>query len=147
MQSRPADLISGALIAVAGLVVWLMTRSFPELRDGHPGPALFPGVVAIALILCGGALLIQAARRRPTPDTPARLELAWPGLLRIAGAVLLGLLYPVLHDRIGFVPSAAGLILGVSLMLRARPVVSAFVALAGSVTIYLVFTRLLGVPL
>lgn len=147
-ESRLANLVSGSLIAIAGAWIWLTTRGFPELRDGHPGPALFPGVIAIALVVCGGLLLFQGARRPRRLQSEIRnTRPAWAGLLRIVGAVLLGLLYPLQQGLIGFIPSVAALIFGISLMLRARVLPGAVVAVAGTAVIYFAFTRLLGVPL
>jgi putative tricarboxylic transport membrane protein len=146
--TRLANLISGALIVAAGVWIWLTTRGFPELRDGHPGPALFPGVIAVALVACGGALLFDGVRR------PGRLRAelgsarpAWDGVSRVVAAILLGLLYPLLQGLVGFIPTAAALILGVALMLRAKPLPATLVAAGGAAAIYLAFTRLLGVPL
>jgi len=142
------NLLFGVAFALVGVWVWFETRGFPTLRDGHPGPALFPGLLAIALTACGVAVLLHGLLQ------PARLaaefrSFSLPGhaLLRVALVVLLGLLYPLFHRQIGFVPSSAALIFGVIILLRAKWWLAAIVTVASTWGIYLAFTRLLGVPL
>ncbi|MFO8149706.1 MAG: tripartite tricarboxylate transporter TctB family protein [Trueperaceae bacterium] len=147
-RPRMTNLLFGLAFILAGTWVWFETRGFPTLRDGHPGPALFPGLLAIALATCGVALLLHAVVQ------PARLvaefrtfSLQGHGLLRVLLVVLLGLLYPLFHRQIGFVPSSAALIFGVTVLLRAKWWLAAVVTVASTWGIYLAFTRLLGVPL
>jgi hypothetical protein len=65
----------------------------------------------------------------------------------VAVVAFLGLLYPLFHAQVGFVPTAAALIFGVAVILRAKPLPAAVVTAASTWIIYLAFTRLLGVPL
>jgi hypothetical protein len=69
------------------------------------------------------------------------------GASRIALVALAIALYPVAHQLLGFVPTVGALSLTVALLLRARPLPAALTALGAAVAIYLLFTRLLGVPL
>jgi putative tricarboxylic transport membrane protein len=142
------NLLFGVAFAAVGVWVWLETRGFPTLRDGHPGPALFPGILAIALTVAGLALAIQGAvqPRRLAAEFRA-FSLPGPGLLRVAVVALLGLLYPLFHTQVGFVPTASALIFGVAVILRAKPLPAALVTALSTWIIYLAFTRLLGVPL
>jgi len=148
VRPRMTNLLFGLAFFLAGTWVWFETRNFPTLRDGHPGPALFPGLLAIALATCGVAVLLHGLAQ------PARLVaefrsfgLQGHGLLRVGLVVLLGLLYPLFHRQIGFVPSSAALIFGVTILLRAKWWVAAIVTVTSTWVIYLAFTRLLGVPL
>jgi len=147
-RPRMTNLLFGAAFALVGTWVWFETRGFPTLRDGHPGPALFPGLVAIALVACGLALALHAVVQ------PGRLaaefrSFALPGhgLLRVGLVALLGLLYPLFHRQVGFIPTSAALIFGVALLLRAKWWLAAIVTVVSTWGIYLAFTRLLGVPL
>jgi hypothetical protein len=146
--SRMADTLFGAAFTLAGAWVWVETRGFPTLRDGHPGPALFPGLLALAMIACGLAVLLSGVSRVTALRSEVR-SLRVPGrpLLHVGVVVLLGLLYPLFHARLGFVPTAAALIFGVSAILRANLAVAAVVTAAGTAIIFYAFTRLLGVPL
>ena len=147
-RPRMINLLFGVVFVLVGTWVWFETRGFPTLRDGHPGPALFPGLLAIALVASGVAVLLHAIVQ------PARLaaefrSFSLPGhaLLRVALVVFLGLLYPLFHAQVGFVPTSAALIFGVAVILRAKVWLAAVVTAAGTWILYLSFTRLLGVPL
>lgn len=69
---RPAhrnDLIAGVLVVAFGVAVLLYVRGFPELPDGQPGPALFPGILASLMVLFGLTLVVQTTRgAAPTAD-------------------------------------------------------------------------------
>ncbi len=147
-RPRMTNLLFGAAFALVGTWVWFETRGFPTLRDGHPGPALFPGLVAIALVACGLALLLHAVVQ-PTRLAAEFRSFALPGhgLLRVGLVAFLGLLYPLFHRQVGFVPTSAALIFGVALLLRAKWWLAAIVTAVSTWGIYLAFTRLLGVPL
>jgi putative tricarboxylic transport membrane protein len=147
-RPRVSNLVFGAAFALAGILIWFETRGFPTLRDGHPGPALFPGLLSLLLAACGVALLVSGLHR------PRLLAAEWrtisvPALplLRVALVVALGILYPLLHAQVGFVPTSAALILGVTVILRANLLVALVTTAASTAIIYYAFTRGLGVPL
>lgn len=142
------NLLFGVAFATVGVWTWFQTRGFPTLRDGHPGPALFPGILAIALTIAGVALAVHGvARPRRLAAEFRAFSLPGQGLLRVAVVALLGLLYPLFHAQVGFVPTASALIFGVAIILRAKPLPAAVVTAISTWIIYLAFTRLLGVPL
>lgn len=146
--TRLTNVLFGAAFCVAGALTWFETRGFPTLRDGHPGPALFPSLLALLLIACGLAVFASGVMQ------PSRLQAEMrafrlPGrrLLLVAVVVFLGLLYPLFHNLVGFVPTSAALIFGVAAILRANLIVAAIVTASSTALIYYAFTRLLGVPL
>lgn len=172
------DTLAGLAVMVLAGSVWLQARNFPALPEGHPGPALFPNVVAAGLFLAGAALVMATFIRRrrsgdaPSTGAPATAEPTTapteptagpaeptaappgaattapvPGLLRVALVVGAAGLYPVLAPAVGFVPTVSLVSVVVALLLRARPVPAVATAVVGAVVTYLLFTRLLGVPL
>ncbi len=147
-RPRVSNVIFGAAISLAGILIWFETRGFPTLRDGHPGPALFPGLLSIALAACGVAVLLSGLyqpRRLAAEFGSIRVPVS--PLLRVALVAFLGLLYPMFHAQVGFVPTSAALIFGVAVVLRANLIAAALTTAAGTAIIYYAFTRLLGVPL
>lgn len=64
-SARRNDLIAGALVVAFGAAVLLYVRGFPELAGGRPGPALFPGILGVLMVLFGLTLTVQATRRPP----------------------------------------------------------------------------------
>jgi putative tricarboxylic transport membrane protein len=149
-QRNLREWVGGASAALLGIVVWVQSRGFPELPDGHPGPGLFPSVVGIGLFLAGALLIASALRPRGAPPVaPSERVLggAAAGSARVAAVLVAVAGYPLLQPMLGFVPTIAAVCLLVALLLRARPLPAALTALGGTLLIYLLFTRLLGVPL
>jgi putative tricarboxylic transport membrane protein len=140
--------IGASLVLILSLFVWFYARTFPTLPDGHPGPGLFPSAVAIGLFLCGCYLAFRSLRVETTgPPEDTASEGRSGGLLRI-GAVLAAIgLYPPLSGLLGFVPTVSALGFLVAILLGARPIPGAVTAVAGTGLVYLLFTRVLGVPL
>ena len=111
------------------------------------GPAWFPGLIAVGLIVCGGVLAAQSARvRAPLFTVPAWVRS--PRATLGVASVVLGLLFYVLAaDKLGFYLTA--FILQVTWMrfLGASWRVTLPVALVATVVIHLSFYKLLRIPL
>jgi putative tricarboxylic transport membrane protein len=147
-RQQLARVVPGSLILALGLSVWFYAGTFPELGGGHPGPGLFPRLVAAGLFFAGLGLTLQALRkpqsRQEQQDGPPR---RLPAALRVAAGLGLVVLYPLLQDIVGFILTVSSLSFGVALLLGVRPLTALVTAVAGGALIYLFFTRLLGVPL
>jgi putative tricarboxylic transport membrane protein len=147
------DLVAGALAAVLGAAVLLHVRGFPQLPDGQPGPALFPGLCGALLVLFGltlagrGLLAHRHARsaaegtaERSAPSTTtARLN-----VLAVLGSVVV---YLLVVDVLGFGLTMGLLLVGLMWRLGARPIVALAAGVATTILIMLLFQRLLLVPL
>jgi putative tricarboxylic transport membrane protein len=141
-------LIGGISTILLSLAVWFQADRFPNLQDGHPGPALFPKAVAIALLLCGIYLTVEGSRAGPAAAVErTEREPIGPAARRI-GAVLAAIAaYPFAHEAIGFVPTVGAICFLVAVLLDAKPLHAGGTALGATVVIYLLFTQILGVPL
>jgi putative tricarboxylic transport membrane protein len=142
------DLVAGLLAAALGAAVVLYVRTFPELPDGQPGPALFPGIVGGLLVLFGLVLAVRAVpaiRRgeRPGVGAPAATE----GRLRALGVVGFVVGYLLLAETLGFLVTMAVLLFLLMWLLGSRPLVAACAAAVTTGFIFLVFGELLLVPL
>lgn len=74
------DLISGLCAAGFGIALLLHVRGFPQMPDGAPGPALFPGILGALFILFGSILVVRWYRHRAVPSTEAAAgEIDRPG--------------------------------------------------------------------
>lgn len=73
-----ADLVTGCVLAVLGLVIVYLSWTMPrlEVRGVHPAtvPGLVPGLLGFTLAICGAALSIKAWRE-------GRQEKGWRDLL------------------------------------------------------------------
>ncbi len=133
-----AGLVALGLVVVAGA----FTIGF-GVRYDRIGPRFFPFLVAAGLLLSGGFLLREALRRNTPPDIRTRNQGSHLGILTIAlAAGVLGL------ERAGFILTS---IVVFWLVARAfgsrRRGRDILVGTLLAVTVYLAFTRGLGLPL
>jgi hypothetical protein len=161
-QSAMRDLIGGiAAIAIgAGYLAMALGLRESALADAV-GPAGFPKALAWAMIGLGAILVAQAlwvARTRPAADAvpaPADDDLdaearrsGAAGALRAAGMLGLGVGYLLIIPWLGYVPSVALLIIAAALYQGAALSWRVFaIGVAGALAYWLIFVRLLGIPL
>jgi putative tricarboxylic transport membrane protein len=143
------DAVFGALLLVLGLAVLVHVQSFPRIHGQNVGPALFPGAVAAALVVC--ALLLIASGVRARPQVAWFEGLPWLGSPRHIAAftAVIGatIAYIVLAERIGFLVVAPVALLAMFIAFGVRPVAAVVVALVGTLVIWYAFYKLLRVPL
>jgi putative tricarboxylic transport membrane protein len=147
------DSVWGMLAILLGAAILFRIRNFPTIPGQDYGPALFPGVIATGLLVCGVGLIMKGiAARRDRGDAAAWV--AWDGWTRsrrhvLAFVVVVGVnaLYILLADRLGFIVTGV-LYLGALFAVfrvRARWIVP--LAVAVTLVIHYAFYKLLHVPL
>ncbi len=143
------DAVIGVVLVLFALLMIWQTRSFPAMPGQDYGPALFPVLVGIGLIVTGGILIAGGlARRRTEPWVGGGAWLRSPLHLARFAAIVGGLLFYILaSDRLGFIPTAILLLFGWLLLFRGRPLSSLVIALAVTAVVDYAFTHLLLVPL
>jgi putative tricarboxylic transport membrane protein len=143
------DALIGAALVVLGAVVLWHIQGFPPMPGQKYGPAWFPGLIAIGLVLCGA--LLVASRLRATAPAPLFTLPEWARRARPVASVVsvvAGLVVYVLAvDKLGFHVTAAVLLLAWSRLLGASWRLAVPVAIAATVVIHLAFYKLLKVPL
>ena len=60
------DIILGCIFVVLGIFIFTQTYFYPSLEKGHPGPGLFPNLLAVLFIIFGGVLILKA--RKPPAE-------------------------------------------------------------------------------
>ncbi|MBE0533771.1 MAG: tripartite tricarboxylate transporter TctB family protein [Rhodospirillales bacterium] len=98
---RKADIITGIFLMVlaAGVMIEAGTYAHRGVQIEYFGPAFFPRILAIALILCAGLLVINALRKQAL----RRVEfIDRRGLGRLALAIAVGIVYWLAIDYTGF---------------------------------------------
>lgn len=166
-RTTVGDLVSGLLCMTFGLAVVLYVQTFPQLPGGAPGPGLFPGIIGALLALFGLVLAVRWFRdhrsgsgRAQTAqedavrkdddeyesllDEPVSAGTAWTNAASVVGSVVF---YLVFADVLGFNLAMGVLLLGLMLRLGARWRVAVPSAVAATAFLYLVFERILLVPL
>lgn len=145
------DAIWGVLLIVLGAVIVGHVQSFPLIPGQKVGPAIFPGLVAAGLVICGVLLVGSGIRERRREGLPWWESGDWvrsPRHLAAFLVVIVGVvLYIVVGDAIGFLILAPIVLAGWFLVLGVRPVAAAITAIVASLAIWYVFYKLLRVPL
>lgn len=145
------DAISGGIFLAVAIFAFFYAGTFKSFPGVKYGPDLFPRLVAV-LMGIGGLILIIGALR-PAGRQPLLNIAQWarnPQSYRIIAAVLGSIVFYIfLSDRLGFL--LTGFIMLAGLLVATRGVsrtVSSLAISAGVIVIlYLIFARLLRVPL
>ena len=143
------DAVFGLVLLALGAVVLFAIQGYPKIPGQPVGPALFPGLIATGLCIAGALLVLRGVRERA-----AKQWLVWDDWVRsprhiVALFVLLGsvVFYIAASARLGFIPTAALILIAVFFALRVPPGRAVLVAVIAAVLIHFAFYKLLRVPL
>ncbi len=139
------DIIVGCIFVALGIFIFTQTISYPSPEKGHPGPGLFPNILAILFIAFGGTLIYKA--REPLSKNEAEIV---SGSKRVLNALLvLGIVavYVILVDSVGFLITSAVLLFVLMKMLGVTLLRSTIASITITLFINLMFSKILRVPL
>lgn len=143
------DAVFGAVLVVLGLAVIVHVQGYPRIPGQAVGPALFPGLIAGGLAICG-ALLIASGIRHRTAQPWFAAE-AWTRSTRavsaVAAVVVAIVLYILLSEPLGFLIVAPAILLALFVVFGVRPLPALALAVIVSLAIWAAFYKLLRVPL
>lgn len=158
-RSGRADLVSGLVVAGAGMLLLVSARGIEDAVRPAPGigPATLPTALSVLLIIAGLALAVIGLRRRRVTDVaaedpagddpvaPAEPPVPWQ---RLAVVVALFIGYALIFIPLGYMLATA-LYLGVMVTVidRARWKRNLIFAVGFAVVVYYGFTELLSVQL
>jgi hypothetical protein len=148
--SRDTGVALGLLV-LAGLY-WLGADQIKVSRlEGIVGAQAVPKALAVSLAILAVLLIAQdlwRARRAVVAAPEAEREDASDAHRRAAGMLLIGVAYLLIVGTVGYVPAVALLLLASArFMGRAWSVELVLIAVGGALVYYLLFVRLLGIPL
>jgi len=129
------------LLLGAAMIVGASSFSDSSMTLGAPGPGRMPTICGWAMVVLSALILIRVARQGPVEP------LAFPQFPRIAAMAAAGVLYVVVLPVLGYYVATPLFLVPVLLLLRASWVTAVGVAAGFVGFIFLVFDRLLGVPL
>src|SRR5262247_3151977 len=155
-----SDRVTGLFMVALGSLAAYGGSRLPPVPGQQIGPNVFPLVVGIGLAICGGMIAFGIGHRyeEEAEADLAKIQIAtetgagdhphsgWRGLKALVPPALL-LFYVLAVDRIGFLPTAAALLLTTSLALGARLRLAVPMAIGAPLFVNLVFSKLLRVPL
>ena len=152
---RLPDRVTGLfLVGLGGCAAyggWLL----PPVLGQPVGPNVFPLVIGIGIAVCGLMIAFGIGHtfeeeEELVPLEPGQTVAAPPGRLYGLRALLppaLLIFYVVAVDRLGFIPTAALIVLATSTALGARWKLSLPLSLLAPIGIHLIFSKMLRVPL
>jgi putative tricarboxylic transport membrane protein len=144
---RVNDALLGGTFAAGGVAVLVATLHFPRQDGGAPGPALFPQVLAVLMIVFGGGLAVTslAGMRATAAGAPARVS--GRALTNVAAVFAAIVFFMVAASPLGFLLSAGIILFGLMWWLGTPPVRAGLAAVGLSLFVYVVFGKVLRVPL
>jgi putative tricarboxylic transport membrane protein len=140
------DVIYGAVFIALGIFIFTQTVRYPSLEKGHPGPGLFPNLLAILFILFGGLLIYKALK---SPSLKEREEIP-PGPKKVSNAFfVLGIIivFVTVFNSVGFLITSAVLLFLLMKKLGVTLLRSAIASVVITLFINLMFSKILRVPL
>jgi putative tricarboxylic transport membrane protein len=143
------DAIFGLVLLALGIAVLFGVQGFPKIPGQPVGPALFPGMIATGLCIAGFLLVVRGWRQRAGHRWVAGEEWVRSPRHIMALLVLLGsvVFYIAASDRLGFLPTAALILLAMFSVLRVPPGRALLLAVVATLVIHFAFYKLLRVPL
>jgi putative tricarboxylic transport membrane protein len=149
-----SDRVSGAILAALGVAAAWSGSRLPPVPGQDVGPNVFPMVIGAGLVVCGALVAFGVGRSfEAPPDEEAEAEpplLSAATLLRGLRVLLppaLLLFYVLAVERLGFLPTAALIVLAVSLALGGGLRIALPMAVVAPLAVHAVFAKLLRVPL
>ena len=144
-----SDAIFGLLLLALGAVVIAVVSSYPTIPAQRVGPALFPALIALGLVI-GGLLLIARGWRDRAMVPWIRFE-PWvrsprhvAGSLGVIGSVVF---YIAVVDRLGFLLTSLAILTVLFRLFGVALGRSILIAAIATFVIHFAFYKLLRVPL
>jgi putative tricarboxylic transport membrane protein len=150
-EMRVNDAILGVLILLFSLFILFEARRYIALPGVPYGPGFFPSLIACAMFLGGSVMVIQGLWRRR--ETGWCVMEPWTRNARTyitLGSIFWALLFYILFsETLGFLVTSVAMLMGLMLWTRGlkRTLSSLIISICFSVMVYMVFSRLLRVPL
>jgi putative tricarboxylic transport membrane protein len=143
------DAVFGAVFLLFGIVVLVHVQAFPRIPGQQVGPALFPGLIAAGLAVCGVLLIVSGIRTRAQEPWYETADWMRSGRHAIAFFAIVGgvAAYVLLAETVGFLIVAPILLWVWFTVLGVRRGTAVVVAVAATLVIWYAFYKLLRVPL
>jgi putative tricarboxylic transport membrane protein len=143
------DAIFGLVLLVLGAAVLFSIQGYPKIPGQPVGPALFPGIIATGLCVAGALLVLRGLRERAQQPWLAMGDWVRSPRHVLALMVLIGsiVFYIAASTWLGFLPTAALILMAMFSVLRVPPGRAALMAAAATLVVHFAFYKLLRVPL
>ena len=136
------DRLNGILFFLLGAAIFLASRTFPDLPEGHPGPGLFPSIIGILLALSGAGIYFSRSQVLIKGFADKRAE--W---LYITGILTMILVFPFVYQVGGFFAALFITLVAVTLIFKIIWWRALLIAVITCASIFVLFTKVLQVPI
>ena len=142
---KKGNLAAAAFFAALAIFVFWEIRGFPGGRKGVPGPAVFPEIIAVLMLMACISLVITTVRMTPEEDRPLRL--LSNDSMRVYLSMVILVAYIILIPILGFCISSTLMLFGF-IMWFGRYSFPVCLVTSGAITgiIFFVFSEILNVP-
>ncbi len=142
-----SDTLSGIILGIFAVIIFVMSLSFPPTPGQEFGSGLFPRLIAIGLLLCAIGLVVQSRRRNDS-----QVSMAWPGLnsvtfLRFCMIPATLIFYFLTAEYLGFFISSGIILMLTFLVFGVKPLYSVVLTVISVLLIHFSFYNILEVPL
>lgn len=141
-----SDRMTGGVLVVLGAAAAYGGSRLPAVPGQDVGPAAFPMLIGGGLVLCGLLIAFGIGQAFEAPEEDAEGAPRFAGLRALLPPALL-VFYVLAVDRLGFLPTAAAMVLATALTFGARWRLALPLAIAAPLLVHLIFYKLLRVPL
>jgi putative tricarboxylic transport membrane protein len=147
------DAIWGLLFIAGAAAILIHVQAFPKIPGQKIGPALFPGIIAVGMAVCGALLIVKGLAVRAQGREHARwLTFApWIGsprhVLAFFTVIAVNVFYILLVDRLGFIPTAVIYLAVLFAVFGVSPRWNLPIAIIVTLLIHYSFYKMLKVPL
>ncbi|MBW8722642.1 MAG: tripartite tricarboxylate transporter TctB family protein, partial [Polaromonas sp.] len=131
------DAFFGLVLAILGGLVLFTVRSYPTIPGQQVGPALFPGLIATGILVCGLALIVRGwlARKAAPWAVPGEWMRSARHVAAFALLVASVLFYIFAAQALGFLPTAMLILWAMFYVLRVPPGKSLLIAVITTLAI------------
>ncbi|WP_142850936.1 tripartite tricarboxylate transporter TctB family protein [Telmatospirillum sp. J64-1] len=145
---RMNDAISGILLLILSASILIVVADYPTIPGQDIGPAAFPRLLGILLLIASLVLIFQGVRDRARGWIRLGEWTRSPRHLINVALVVGGLVFYILFsEELGFIPCGVLILSALFLSLRVRPVLVLPIAVLATLGIHTVFYQFLRVPL
>ncbi len=143
------DFMGGGIFVALGISILILTIPFPSLDKDHPGPSLFPNILAALFIFFGAMLLVKAKKSSPSQDLELSAGRGGPSRNIGNAFFVLGIIaaFMLLESWMGFLLTSSILLFLMMKKLGTSAVKSLIFSIPITLFVYFLFHKILRVPL
>jgi hypothetical protein len=137
-----ADHVAGAAFVFFGALIIALSGDLPTGQLSMPGSGFLPKIIAVLLMICGGALIVRGK------ESPAFAELGWTDLPHALQVIVIAAIGITLYTVLGFLITLVLMVSAILIVIERRnPLRAGIYALAIVAITYLGFEYVLKTPL